>query len=101
LNNWLGRRGVIFITGLFVIFPVLGQAFTQTWWELLICRLFMGLGMGIKITTIPIMTSETAPAAIRGGLTMFFQLWVAFGKHLRVSIVLSSRYTNIFGRQVL
>ncbi|KAL2213942.1 hypothetical protein CC79DRAFT_1339158 [Sarocladium strictum] len=79
LNNWLGRRGVIFITGLFVIFPVLGQAFTQTWWELLICRLFMGLGMGIKITTIPIMTSETAPAAIRGGLTMFFQLWVAFG----------------------
>lgn len=35
--------------------------------------------MGIKITTIPIMTSETVPALIRGGLVMSFQLWVAFG----------------------
>lgn len=55
LNNWIGRRGVIFLTGLFCIFPVLGQAFTRTWWELLICRLIKGVGMGIKITTIPIM----------------------------------------------
>lgn len=35
--------------------------------------------MGVKITTIPIMTSETVPAVIRGGLVMSFQLWVAFG----------------------
>ena len=36
-------------------------------------------GMGIKISTIPIMTSECVPAIIRGGLVMSFQLWVAFG----------------------
>lgn len=42
-------------------------------------RLMKFLGMGIKISTIPIMTSETVPAAIRGGLVMSFQLWVAFG----------------------
>lgn len=36
-------------------------------------------GMGIKTTTIPIMTSEIVPAAIRGGLVMSFQLFVAFG----------------------
>ena len=41
INNWFGRRGAIFITGLFCIFPVLGQAFTHTWWELMLCRLFM------------------------------------------------------------
>jgi MFS family permease len=41
--------------------------------------MMMGFGMGIKITTIPIMTSETVPAIIRGGLVMSFQLWVAFG----------------------
>ncbi|EON98535.1 putative hexose transport-related protein [Phaeoacremonium minimum UCRPA7] len=35
--------------------------------------------MGVKISTIPIMTSETVPAVIRGGLVMSFQLWVAFG----------------------
>lgn len=79
LNNLLGRRGVIFGTGLFCVFPVLAQAFTQNWWGLLICRAFMGFGMGVKITTIPIMTSETVPAVIRGGLVMSFQLWVAFG----------------------
>lgn len=39
----------------------------------------MGIGLGIKITTIPIMTSEVVPAVIRGGLVMSFQLWVAFG----------------------
>ncbi|KAF2251220.1 hypothetical protein BU26DRAFT_517930 [Trematosphaeria pertusa] len=79
LNNWLGRRGVIFGTGLFCVFPVLAQAFSQNWWGLLICRAFMGIGMGIKISTIPIMTSECVPAIIRGGLVMSFQLWVAFG----------------------
>ncbi|KAJ5117416.1 hypothetical protein N7448_011048 [Penicillium atrosanguineum] len=79
LNNWLGRRGVIFLTGLFCVFPVLAQAFTQNWWSLLICRLFMGLGMGIKVSTIPVFTAEVSPAAIRGGLVTSFQLWVAFG----------------------
>lgn len=79
LNDKLGRRGVIFLTGLFCVFPVLAQAFTQNWQGLLVCRLIIGIGLGIKITTIPIMTSEVVPAVIRGGLVMTFQLWVAFG----------------------
>ncbi|KAJ5165996.1 hypothetical protein N7492_006292 [Penicillium capsulatum] len=79
LNNWLGRRGTIFLTGLFCVFPVLAQAFTQNWWGLLICRLFMGLGMGVKISTIPVFSAEISPASIRGGLVTSFQLWVAFG----------------------
>ncbi|OTA94756.1 hypothetical protein M434DRAFT_29593 [Hypoxylon sp. CO27-5] len=79
INNWIGRRGSIFVTGLFCIFPVLAQAFTHNWWELLICRLFMGLGMGIKVSVIPIYTAEVSPASIRGGMVTSFQLWVAFG----------------------
>lgn len=79
LNNWFGRRWVIFITGLFTVFPVLAQAFTRNWWELAICRLLIGVGIGCKITTIPIMTAESVPSAIRGGLVMSFQLFVAFG----------------------
>ncbi|GAK64604.1 hexose transport-related protein [Moesziomyces antarcticus] len=79
LNNWLGRRWVIFITALFTVFPVLAQAFTRNWWELAICRLLLGVGIGCKITTIPIMTAESVPTAIRGGLVMSFQLFVAFG----------------------
>ncbi|KAF2465801.1 uncharacterized protein BDR25DRAFT_378490 [Lindgomyces ingoldianus] len=79
INNALGRRGTIFLTGLFCIFPVLAQAFTQNWWGLLLCRLFMGLGMGVKISTIPIYSAEISPASIRGGMVTSFQLWVAFG----------------------
>ncbi|KAL1849659.1 hypothetical protein VTK73DRAFT_9832 [Phialemonium thermophilum] len=79
INNYLGRRGTIFLTGLFCVFPVLAQAFTQNWWGLMICRLFMGLGMGVKISTIPVFSAEVAPASIRGGLVTSFQLWVAFG----------------------
>ncbi|WVW82765.1 hypothetical protein I302_104776 [Kwoniella bestiolae CBS 10118] len=79
INHYIGRRGTIFVTGLFCVFPVLGQAFTKNWWELFICRVLLGFGMGMKITTIPIMTAETAPTAIRGALVMSFQLWVAFG----------------------
>ncbi|KAK1673169.1 hypothetical protein BDP55DRAFT_717611, partial [Colletotrichum godetiae] len=79
INNCLGRRGTIFLTGLFCVFPVLAQAFTQNWWGLLICRLFMGLGMGVKISTIPVYSAEVAPASIRGGVVTSFQLWVAFG----------------------
>ncbi|KAK4685475.1 hypothetical protein P7C73_g4667, partial [Tremellales sp. Uapishka_1] len=72
INYYIGRRGTIFVT-------VLGQAFTRNWWELFICRCLLGVGMGMKITTIPIMTAETAPTNIRGALVMSFQLWVAFG----------------------
>lgn len=45
----------------------------------MICRLFMGLGMGIKISTIPVYSAEVSPASIRGGIVTSFQLWVAFG----------------------
>ncbi|KAL1893498.1 hypothetical protein Sste5346_006326 [Sporothrix stenoceras] len=86
INNWIGRRGAIFVTGLFCIFPVLGQAFTHNWWELLICRMFMGLGMGIKVSVIPIYTAEVSPASIRGGMVTSFQLWVAFGILVGLSV---------------
>lgn len=31
LNHYLGRRGAIFFCSIFLIFPVIGSAFTQTW----------------------------------------------------------------------
>ncbi|KAI7109191.1 MFS transporter [Hortaea werneckii] len=79
VNYLLGRRGTIFFTNLFVVFPVLAQAFTSDWIGLMICRLFMGLGMGIKISTIPVYSAEVSPASIRRGIVTSFQLWVAFG----------------------
>jgi hypothetical protein len=51
LNNHLGRRGAIFVAANFCLWPVLASAFCNTWQQLLICRLFMGVGMGAKAST--------------------------------------------------
>lgn len=35
--------------------------------------------MGLKEVTVPVFAAEAAPAIIRGGLVMTWQLWTAFG----------------------
>lgn len=79
LNNYFGRRGTIFFSAIFCLFSVIGSACTQTWWQLFICRLLLGIGMGSKASTVPIYAAENVPALIRGGLVMSWQMWTAFG----------------------
>ncbi|PON20909.1 hypothetical protein TGAM01_v210194 [Trichoderma gamsii] len=79
LNYHFGRRGAIFASANFCLWPVLGSAFCNTWPRLLICRLLMGVGMGAKASTVPIFAAENSPAPIRGALVMSWQLWNAFG----------------------
>lgn len=79
LNKYLGRRGAIFISGNFCLWSVLGSAFTQTWQQLLVCRILLGFGMGAKASTIPIYAAENSPASVRGALVMSWQMWNAFG----------------------
>ncbi|KAL2163599.1 hypothetical protein VTH06DRAFT_5657, partial [Thermothelomyces fergusii] len=70
INNYFGRRGVIFISAHFCIWPVIGSAFCHTWPQQLACRLLMGIGMGVKASTVPIYAAENSPAVIRGALVM-------------------------------
>lgn len=70
VNNYLGRRGVIFISAHFCLWPVIGSALCHTWPQQLACRLLMGIGMGIKASTVPIYAAENSPAIIRGALVM-------------------------------
>ena len=63
----------------FAFCSVLGSAFTQSWQQLLVCRIILGIGMGIKSSTTVVFAAEGAPARIRGTLVMGWQLWVAFG----------------------
>ncbi|KAF8344415.1 sugar transporter [Amanita rubescens] len=79
LNHFFGRRGTLFWCGIFCIVSVLGQGFTQTWPQLFVCRLLLGLGMGPKASTSPVYAAENVPANIRGGLVMCWQMWTAFG----------------------
>lgn len=85
LNDRLGRRGTIFFAAWFCFLSVLGSACTQTWVQLFICRLLLGVGMGAKASTIPVLAAENSPASIRGSLVMGWQLWVAFGIFLLVN----------------
>ncbi|KAI2616368.1 hypothetical protein GGS26DRAFT_603838 [Hypomontagnella submonticulosa] len=79
LNNWLGRRATIFISAIFCLVTPIAGAITQTWEQFLVTRLLLGIGMGIKASTVPIFAAENSPAPIRGALVMSWQLWTAFG----------------------
>lgn len=70
LNHYFGRRGVIWISAHFCIWPLIGSAFSHNWQQQLINRLLMGVGMGVKASTVPIYAAENSPAAIRGALVM-------------------------------
>ncbi|KAE9371619.1 hypothetical protein N431DRAFT_467788 [Stipitochalara longipes BDJ] len=94
LNFYLGRRGTIFIAAIFCFLPVIGSAFTQTWVQLFICRLLLGLGMGAKGSTVPIYAAENSPASIRGALVMSWQLWTAFGIFLGTCANLAMVHTG-------
>ncbi|KAF5361194.1 hypothetical protein D9758_009026 [Tetrapyrgos nigripes] len=85
LNNLLGRRGTIFVTGIFCTLSVIGSGLSQTWPQLFVTRLLLGIGMGAKATTTPVFAAENVPASVRGGLVMSWQLWTAFGIFLGFS----------------
>ena len=72
LNNWFGRRGTIFVSGNFCLWTVLGSAFCQTWPQLMVCRVLLGLGMGCKASTVQIFAAENSPAPIRGACKSAF-----------------------------
>jgi MFS family permease len=66
LNSLFGRRGTIFVSANLCLWTVLASAFVETWPQLMVCRILLGLGMGAKASTVPIFAAENSPAAIRG-----------------------------------
>ncbi|KAI1654043.1 hypothetical protein F4813DRAFT_393194 [Daldinia decipiens] len=101
INNWIGRRGVIFTSAHFCLWPVIGSAFCHTWEQQLACRLLMGIGMGVKASTVPVYAAENAPAAVRGALVMSWQMWTAFGIFLGTAVNLAVFYHPLNWRLML
>ncbi|GAA5872632.1 hypothetical protein JCM1840_004859 [Sporobolomyces johnsonii] len=79
LNNWLGRRGAIFVTALLSALACIWSGCTNSWGHLFAARFVLGLGIGPKSATVPVYAAETAPPLIRGALVMQWQVWTAFG----------------------
>lgn len=101
LNNWFGRRGTIFFSAHFCIWPVIGSALCRTWEEQMACHLLMGIGMGAKASTVPIYAAENAPASIRGALVMSWQMWTAFGIMLGTVFNLAVFYVKDFNWRLM
>lgn len=70
MNHYIGRRGTIFIAAIFSLFAPIGMALSQTYGELMVCRILLGIGMGLKEVTVPVYSAENSPTIIRGGLVM-------------------------------
>jgi MFS family permease len=70
INFYIGRRGTIFVSAIFCLLTPIGGALSQSWEQLLITRLLMGIGMGLKGSCVPIFAAENSPARIRGALVM-------------------------------
>lgn len=79
LNRFFGRRGTIMITCFISFATCIWGACTNTWWHFFLARFFLGCGIGPKSSTVPIFAAESAPAAVRGGMVMQWQMWTAFG----------------------
>ncbi|WWD16919.1 hypothetical protein CI109_101351 [Kwoniella shandongensis] len=79
MNQYFGRRGVIFAAAVLCFIGPIASGFTHNWEQLFGCRIVLGVGMGLKGSTIPIFNAENVPASVRGGLVMSWQLWTAFG----------------------
>lgn len=83
LNNWLGRKRVIFWTCVISAVTCLLQAFAPTgtrgWHYLFAMRFLLGLGIGPKSATVSIYLAECSTKKLRGIICMNWQAFTAFG----------------------
>ncbi|KXT08686.1 hypothetical protein AC579_8665 [Pseudocercospora musae] len=79
MNNYFGRRATVFAGALISLIFNLGGSAAGSWQSLLVCRLALGVGLGLTNSTLNIFAAESAPAAIRGGLGVAWQMYTAFG----------------------
>jgi len=79
LNSTLGRRGAVFAAAVVSLIFNLSGALAQDWCQLLFFRLLLGCALSVISSTLNIFAAECAPAVIRGGLAVSWQMFCAFG----------------------
>jgi MFS family permease len=97
LNRFLGRRGTIFVSCGMSVITGIWMAAADTWVNLLIARLALGFAIGAKSSTTPVYSAESTPKAIRGALTMMWQMWTAFGIALGTIVGVAFANVTTFG----
>ena len=95
LDRWVGRKWIIFVSCAFGIGGSLWQAFAQSMGSMLAARLFLGIGMGLNSTAVPMLIAESSPARSRGVFLMLWQTFVAFG--VMLGSIFNRAFVNIPG----
>src|SRR3954452_6081703 len=79
LANAIGRKPTMVLVAItYAIFAVLsGLAQSLVWLD--VARFFLGVTIGLSGVTAPIFVAESAPAAVRGGLIVMYQVATVSG----------------------
>jgi sugar porter (SP) family MFS transporter len=79
LANAIGRKPTMVLVALtYAAFALLsGAAQSLVWLD--VARFFLGFTIGLSIVTAPIFVAESAPAAVRGGLIVMYQVATVTG----------------------
>src|SRR3954447_4246049 len=79
LANAIGRKPTMVLVAItYAIFAVLSGVATSLLW-LDVARFFLGVTIGVSVVTAPIFVAESAPAAVRGGLIVMYQVATVSG----------------------
>lgn len=86
--DWLGRRPVLALLGVFYFLSAVGCAFAWNWGNFLAFRFLGGLAVGGASVVSPLYTAEISPAKFRGRMVAMTQ----FNVVLRILLAYVSNY---------
>src|SRR4051794_36084769 len=79
LANAIGRKPTMVLVAItYAVFAILGGLAQSLVW-LDVSRFFLGVTIGLSVVTAPIFVAESAPAAVRGGLIVMYQVATVTG----------------------
>src|SRR4051794_361958 len=79
LANAIGRKPTMVLVAItYAVFAIVGGLAQSLVW-LDVSRFFLGVTIGLSVVTAPIFVAESAPAAVRGGLIVMYQVATVTG----------------------
>lgn len=79
VNNAVGRKKALIITGLLVFLSGIFTAFPYNFTLFILFRIIGGIGVGLGSATAPVYIGEISAQKIRGKTLGFYQMMIAFG----------------------
>jgi len=95
LSDRVGRKTAILSTSVFCYASCYLIAFPSSWTDLILGRVFVGIGAGGACAVVPGYVTEIAPTELRGTLGTVHQLMITIG--IVVAQALSTEKFNLFG----